>query len=218
MSQKLTKSIDLLELLKDGRHHARTENGVVQILDSVTGNIVAMFTDPNNPPTNLVESALPSGNTVWIQEGMNPLAGGRREIVYSPLVIDLLCQAIAEGGSLTELCRNDRRFPLYSTLRRWARSHPWIDEALAQARRDRAEYLRDQALAEAQQAEGKDPISGSQLRVDTYKWAAGVDDGKYSPKAKVEATINQPTQIVVMTGIDRTPLPAAIDVTPKEGE
>ena len=39
--------------------------------------------------------------------------------------------------------------------------------------------------------------------MDTYKWAAGVEDRRYTASTKVEATVSVPTQIVVQTGIDR---------------
>lgn len=94
--------------------------------------------------------------------------------------------------------------PSYPTLRAWAKQHPWIDEHLNQARRDRAETLRDKAVFTAETSESKDPIDSAALKVDTYKWAAGVDNEKYNPKTKVEATISTPTQIVVYTGIDRS--------------
>lgn len=206
-----SKQVDILELLKDGRHFAEKRGDRVHIIDSLTGNSIVMYVDTRTGgiPTQFVETGLPNGATAWIQEGINPLALGRREIVYSPVIIDLLCQRIAEGASLTAVCKEEG-MPTYSVLCQWRRHHPEIDASLSHARRDRAEFLRDEALLEAKQAEGRDPISGAQLRVDTYKWAAGVDDGKYSPKAKVEATINNPTQIVVYTGIDR----AVRDVTP----
>lgn len=94
--------------------------------------------------------------------------------------------------------------PRYAQLRMWAKAHPWIDQELDRARRDRAESLRDKAVETAETATARDPVDAASLKVDTYKWAAGVDHEKYNPKTKVEASINTPTQIVVFTGIDRT--------------
>jgi hypothetical protein len=217
MAPENTKDIDLMELLRDGRHFAERRENHIHVVDSLTGHTIALLgPSPQETPSTFSAIELPNGRTVYVQQGINTNVP-TREITYSPLIIDLLCQKIAEGGSLTELCRQ-REYPSYSTLRRWARQHTWIDEALQQARRDRAEYFRDKAVHTAEGAEGRDPISVANLQVDTYKWAAGVDDGKYSPKAKIEASINLPTQIIVKTGIDRTPLPAPqepIDVTPE---
>lgn len=72
------------------------------------------------------------------------------------------------------------------------------------ARIARAEYHRDKVLEEATIAKSyKDPINATQVRIEAHKWAAGVDDSKYKNNAKIEATINVPTQIVVNTGIVR---------------
>lgn len=203
MSNIPSETIDVLELIKDGRHFAETRGNQVFIIDSLTGNTVAMYADTTlGVPTNFERTELANGAVAWVQTGLNPQALERGVVTYNPLVVDLLCQKIAEGGSITKICK-EPNMPTYQTLCRWRRAHPSIDEQLLIARRDRAEYLRDEALAEAQRAEGRDPISGSQLRVDTYKWAASVDHERYNPKTKVEATINAPTQILVYTGIDR---------------
>lgn len=96
--------------------------------------------------------------------------------------------------------------PKYSQLVRWMRVHPWIKQAIEDARLARAEYHRDKVMEEAERAESwKDAIIATQVKIDAHKWAAGVDDAKYKGNAKIEASINVPTQIVVHTGIDRTP-------------
>lgn len=208
-----SKTIDLIELVKDGRHFAEKRGERIHIIDSVTGNTIVVYTDAHNGniPTHFLESALPNGSTVWIQEGINPVVGGLREVAFNPVTVDLICQKIAEGGNLTKIC-TERGMPTYPTFCRWKRAHPWIEEQLESARRDRAEYLRDRAVEEALAADS-DNVGAQSLKHEAMKWAAGVDHGKYSPKAKVEATLNVPTQIIVSTGIDRTP-PAEKDVTP----
>lgn len=94
--------------------------------------------------------------------------------------------------------------PTYAQLRLWARTHPWIDEELERARRDRAETMRDNALDSALEATDKNNAPAQALKTDTYRWLAGIDNEKYNPKTKVEATVNTPTQVIVYTGIDRT--------------
>lgn len=208
-----SKTIDLVELVKDGRHFAEKRGERIHIIDSVTGNSIVIYTDAQNGqvPTHFLESALPNGSTVWIQEGINPVVGGMREITFNPITVDIILQKIAEGGSLTSICKLPG-FPTYPTFCRWKRQHPWIEEALDSARRDRAEFLRDEAMRQALEAD-EDNVSAQSLKHEALKWGAGVDHAKYSPKAKVEATLNVPTQIIVSTGIDRTP-PAEKDVTP----
>lgn len=95
--------------------------------------------------------------------------------------------------------------PSYATLCRWRRIHPWIDERLHEARIDRAERLRDEAMELIEGTIDKDEVAAVTLKHKAKVWAAGVDDpNRYSPKAKIEATVNNPTQILVYTGIGAT--------------
>lgn len=192
-------SVNILDLLKDGKHFSEKRGDKIHIIDSLTGKSVVIYSDPRTSHIPTQFQQLEDGT--YVQLGVNILPE-RREVVYNPVTVDLLCQLIAGGMGLTRACEHPG-MPTYTTVCRWRRHHSWIDEALEQARRDRAEWHRDQALAEAEAASGRDPISGAQLRVDTHKWAAGVDHSRYSPKAKVEATITAPTQIIVHTGIPR---------------
>lgn len=198
-------SEDILDLLRDGRHFANKVGFLTQIIDSLTGDIVVQYTeaDKGGLPVALERNVLPTGETVWTENGRTLDLVSPRTSVYTPVVLDILCQRVAEGGAITEICKQPD-MPTYNVLCRWRREHPEINLALEMARKDRAESMRDKALKTAEGAEGKDPISGDQLRVDTYKWAASTDDAaRYSPKAKVEATVSVPTIIQVNTGIER---------------
>lgn len=158
-----------------------------------------------NRSTNLVEIVDIYTGEVIAKE--NPGVIYRTDIVYSEEVIDVICGLLVNGESLTKICKMPG-MPSYNLFCKWKRIHPHINEQLDNARRDRAEFFRDKLLEEADAAESDDPINAHRLRVEAYKWAAGVDDGKYSPRAKIEATINHPTRIIVHTGINREPLTA----------
>jgi hypothetical protein len=107
-----------------------------------------------------------------------------------------------EGESLAKICKREG-MPPYHVVSRWRRDSGEFKEMMEMARVDRAEMLRDKAMEEAEQADETD-VASRKLKHDAYKWAAGVDDhARYSPKAKVEGTINLPTQIVISTGISR---------------
>ena len=187
-------------------------SGLIEIIDVVTGHIVAVQKDPfdlfNGHRELLVETTMPDGTKVLMQKGVDArsLIMSRGE-PFNQIIVDLICEEIATGGNLTAICKKPG-YPKYSTLERWKREHGHVKEQLEYARNARAEYYRDKALDEAEKAtSSKDDINAHNLRVDTYKWAAGMDDQKYSPKSKVEATLNAPVQIMVSTGIDRTKLP-----------
>ena len=206
MSNTPAHTLNITELLRDGRHFAEKRGDRVHIVDSLTGNTHVLFTDAQDgkQPTKFLEYVAPNGVKTWIEEGVElAVTGGRMVVAFSPQIISIICQKIAEGAAITEICKEEG-MPRYAQLRLWARQHPWIDKEFDQARRDRAETMRDKALTTAETAVAKDPGFAASLKIDTYKWAAGVDHEKYNPKTKVEATLNTPTQIVVFTGIDRT--------------
>ena len=213
--------ININNLLNDGRHFSRKNSiGALEIVDSITGNLIAILADPLKPQP-LVKRILPNGDEAWVEQHLADhvvQAAGRGLMAYAPWIVDVICEKIASGGALTRIC-DEPGMPSYSVFCRWRRKHPHITEQLEEARRDRAEFHRDQAVEEARKADGDNPIEGPRLRIETHKWAAGVDDARFSPRAKVEATISAPTQIIVHTGIDRTsPGVDAKDVTPKISE
>lgn len=203
------KSVDLIELCNDGRHFAEMRNGVVHIIDSITGGVLALQDNLHKPRLSELdqyeEYTLPTGETILVKGGMPAYMADRiKQYPLNEFLIDIICQKLTEGLSLTAICK-EPEMPSYNTLCKWRRQHTWIEEALNRAREDRAEALRDQAVATAMGAD-EDRIQVDKLQVDTLLKAAGYDNTKYSPKAKIEAHITTPTQIIVSTGIDRTPL------------
>lgn len=199
------------DLLQDGKHFAERRGTDLHIINSLTGESTIVMPPPTvKGSIKFIERRLPSGNICWVYDLSVEIEEIRHNTVYNPAIIDLICQRIVDGMSLTEVCKLPN-MPGYSVLCRWRRQEPWIEHALEQARRDRAEAMRDQALAEALAAD-EDNASAQRLKVDTLKWGASVDHERYNPKTKVEATINTPTVIQVVTGIDRTPVEK--DVTP----
>lgn len=210
MNPTTGQPIDLTALLSDGRHFAQRSGDRIHIIDSLTGNSIVVYAQtPAGVPTHFVEHT-ENGVTSWIQEGLQPSAvPAQKTPAFSPAIIHLMCNEIAHGKSITKLC-GTAPYPPYPILRKWARIHPWIDEEFDRARRDRAEYFRDKVIDEAENSESsKDPILASQLKTDVYKWAASVDHEKYNPRAKIEATVNTPTQIIISTGIVRDAVPVA---------
>jgi len=181
---------------------------LIEIIDMESGKILCVQKDAypllNGETELLVDKVMPDGSVVRVQVGIPPEALAlSAPQPFSQITVDLICQKIAEGGSITNVCKQPG-FPSYNVLCQWRKQRPEIEKQLERAREDRAEYLRDMVLCEAERAEStKDPINASTLRVEAYKWAAGVDSAKYSPKAKLEAHINTPMQLIVHTGINR---------------
>lgn len=200
----LPTSLNILELLKDGHHFAELHGNNTHIINAITGVRYVMPTRQTTP-LHFNEHVQPDGTTWYVAEGLseNHLES-RDSIPYNPILVDVICQRIAEGGALTVILKEDDKLPTYAMFSRWRRAYPYIDEHMEKARRDRAEAMRDRAIEAAESAD-EDNVAAQSLKHNAYKWAAGVDDARFSPKAKVEATLTVPTQIIVHTGIDRSP-------------
>lgn len=197
------KSSNILELLQDGTHFAERVGKNTHIVNSLTGSRIVLSSLP------------PAGTPLALEARIDPITGVKhfyevgvgdvqvpQYLAYTPAIIDEMCAKIAEGERLTHLCRKPE-YPSYATLSRWRAAHADIDAKLERARRDRAEHYADSVQTLASEAE-EDTINVTKVQIDAAKWAAAVDaPERYSPRAKVEASIQMPTQIIISTGIDR---------------
>lgn len=188
--------------------NART--GLLEVYDVETGKLMAVQESPSallhsEYHERLVERLLPDGSVVKVEASIDPvrLMDFRFE-EYSSYVVDLICEKLATGGSLTKICKMPG-FPTYSVLCRWKRQDPSVQERLDEARRDRAEAMRDALYDEALSVE-ESSVDSTKVRIDAYKYLAGTDDKvKYGgSKGGVEVGATA-IQIVVNTGIVRTP-------------
>jgi hypothetical protein len=194
---------DIMDLVRRGTHHTAILDGVVHIVDSRTGTSLALTTANPGANERYIPTRTPDGATIWKLESVQHVESTLKPAYYSPIIVDDICRQVAEGGSVSKICNGRNGMPSYNEFCRWRRAHPWIVEALDRAREDRAERLRDEALDLADEAVSVKDAAAQALKVETRKWAASVDSPRYNPKTKVEATLNVPTQIVVMTGIER---------------
>ena len=143
----------------------------------------------------------PKYGWIWVEGEHIPTLEMTKAVPFSYELLGLVAERILDGVPITKICRKPD-MPSYAQLCAWKRSVPGVADILDRARLDRAEALRDEALAAAEDAD-EDNVASQRLKVDTYKWAAGVEDRRYTASTKVEATVSVPTQIVVQTGIDR---------------
>lgn len=214
MSNICKTAPNYLDLLRAGTHFSEKRGAHIHIVESKTGvTTMVLSGDPQNM-VQLTPTTLADGRIVWLEGGISTIVA-QKNITYNPMTLQLLCQKIAEGMGLTRACR-EPDMPSYRTLCQWRRDHPEVREMLEHAYMDRADTLRDEVMERADQAD-EDDVEVRRLQVDVRKWAAGVDHAKYSPKAKIDATIAVPTQIIVQTGIERT-APVERDVTEVEDD
>lgn len=196
--------------------------GLIEIISLDTFEVLAV----QKSPTPLFQArdekmqkyTTSAGREVWIERGLSEDSlGTLLGHPYSEVMVDLICERITEGESLTAICKKPG-FPPYSIVARWMRKHPGVKEAIEQARKDRAEVLRDEALSVVDEAgPDSDEIALAKARSDVRKWAAQMDDKQRFGKDESK-TVTVSAQIVIDTGIRRPGDPGFRDVTPELGE
>lgn len=105
-----------------------------------------------------------------------------RPTIYSAKLADAICQRIAGGELMKNICA-EARMPDASTVYRWSRSNDEFRTALVRAREDRIEYWLDLAIElaetlinEAHGAPGTGEagarVNAVRERINLYKWRA----------------------------------------------
>lgn len=92
-----------------------------------------------------------------------------RPPAYSPELAERVLDLLAEGVTLTAICKLDG-MPARSTVEKWAISIPEFADRYTLARRVSGTMFADDALEESKR-EDVDPAL-LRIRVDTLKWAA----------------------------------------------
>lgn len=193
------------------------DDGLIEIVDEITGEVVALqesLTDIFKlKPDRLAEHQLADGRTVLLEKGLSlDKVAVRQGYAYSSVIADIICQRIAEGESITKICK-DPNMPNYTQLTRWRRIHSDFDEAVVMAMKDRGHYLRDKVVDITDEDLGKNEVPGARLRADIYKWAAEKDNpDTFGSKTKVVGDENAPLRLIIETGV-----PAPRDVVSLDG-
>ena len=125
-----------------------------------------------------------------------------RPSAYSTKIADIICNRLADGMSLREICRADD-MPDRSTVMEWVWDgrHEEFSRRYARAREVQADYLADDII-EIADRDDLDP-NDKRARIDARKWLAG----KLRPKAYGEKITQE------VTGADGAPLVPTLNVT-----
>lgn len=99
------------------------------------------------------------------------MSGLGRPSTFTPEIGDQLCQRIADGENVLDVC-NDPGMPAWSTLCGWRVRNPDFAAAYARARVASAEALEMAALRKSMEATDKDTAAAARVQVDALKWAA----------------------------------------------
>lgn len=180
--------------MNQGRTFFETdEEGRVREVDMITGEIVRQSETVEdlikvNPNTLALEAA--KSRKIW---------------KFHPAYGELICEKVASGLSISEICQL-KGFPSIATLARWRAENPGFNEALTLAKKMRAEIYHDLVVRDMDSDEtvSKDEVPGRKLKFDRLKWLAGVNDPEtYGNRTKISGDSDAPLQIIVGTGIDR---------------
>lgn len=101
------------------------------------------------------------------------MAGGRPS-EFTPEIANEICERIADGESLREICK-DAHMPSRSTVRMWKSASPEFSAQYAHAREEQGDVYAERVIEEALTA---DDAAKGRLRMDALKWAAS----KLAPK------------------------------------
>lgn len=206
-------------MLKRTSTFRQTKTGVLEEYNIETGELIKVHGSTKSVSVaddHYHEVDLSDGRKVLVSSQVNPAKYvNEASIVFSWMVIDLICQRIREGATLTAICKLPG-YPSYSLLCEWRRLHPEIDGYLEQAREDRGEYFADEAI----ELRNIDPYNKTQAddkktNFEILKWGAEKGNrSRYGNSTKVEVSGKvSHAVLVVETGVRKNIEGVVVDET-----
>lgn len=125
------------------------------------------------------------------------MAGGRPSI-FSAELAEEICDRIAKGESVKEICTDKESgwLPGESTVYRWLAENEPFRERYALAREAQADGKFDEAWNIAKTATAES-VQVARLQVDTIKWqAAKLAPKKYGDSVKIDGAVGVTVEIV----------------------
>lgn len=137
-----------------------------------------------------------------------------KDYQYTPERGMMVCEAIRSGMTIMQM-NQDSRFPPSSAIYYWMSKHKEFSLRYEQAFRQRGDFFHDKAIDIALSTGSKEEATVNKLKVDTLKWAAERADPERFGQKKADISINQPSVIVLNTGIDREGAPTIEELLSK---
>jgi hypothetical protein len=193
------------------------EDGTLELIDPETGQVFAR--EKRNPKAlalgkgknafihqnermHFVMDA--QGRKVWCPKGTNPDQLPRIVYPYSEITCDHVCDLISQGSTMDEIGKMEG-MPPSRILWKWMQKYPEFRRDVKEARKIRAEVFHDKAIATAKGSK-ESRVQSDRLKVDTYKWAAEVNDREtYGKQTKLTGDPEKPIGFLLDTGIRRDP-------------
>lgn len=139
-----------------------------------------------------------------------------RQTLYTPELVERICERLANGESLIAICRGDPEMPAPCTVYRWLRRFPDFNEMYVDAPEFQGDYLFDEAREVALSAHAGN-VAARRLHFDVIRWqTARLAPNKYCERLVVHEGINeeliQPMTVVIRKFTDDP------NATPEEAE
>lgn len=167
----------------DTFYYRNKETGLLELIDCLTGQILARERAPG--------------------EAMEEIRSAPGKFLYNEVTAHELCNLVADGHPLTELCKRPD-MPDYGIVRQWRIRVPVFAAMLEQAYKDRGETHRDEMYLKSKQEYAKDDAPRKRNEIEVLKYLIQADNPeRYSITQKIDKQVTS-TKIVIETGIRRT--------------
>lgn len=198
MSRKLKKEV-LKEIVEE----------VLPVIPEHPKDLIYLY----NKRTNEFDVIDPNTGLMVSQE--SSLSRQFKDYVYTPQTGMMICEAIRAGMTILQI-NLDPRFPPSSAIYYWMSKHKEFQLRYEQAFRQRGDHFHDKAIDIALSTGSKEEATVNKLKVDTLRWAAERADPERYGQKKADISINQPSVIVLNTGIDREGAPTIEELLSKK--
>lgn len=129
-----------------------------------------------------------------------------RPSIYTPEIIEYICEQLAEGIPLAEICRAPD-MPRPGTVRLWMRNDEKINDAIACAREDGEDRITaDIRLIARKKGDSTDDVARDKLIIDTdLKLLAKWNPKKYGDRMAFAGDAENPMEMKHSGKIEMTP-------------
>jgi hypothetical protein len=143
-------------------------------------------------------------------------------LLYSPKMIDKICNYIIEGKSVNAICRM-RGMPNRTTIGKWLEKYPEFSDRYIRAKQIQTYFNADELMDMAKDCDGNSSsaVQKAKLLVDTQKWISSrmlpKIYGEQTKQIQVEQVINTKALDEVLDKVKSLSQPKPkelIDITP----
>ena len=116
------------------------------------------------------------------------MAQGNHKTLYSPEMVDTICDLIRRGVSVSQIEQMDG-MPSWCSIAVWLRKYPEFQQKYVLAREDQADFMDGMIFDEAMKADAEN-YNATKVRLDALKWrAAKLKPKVYGERSSVDVKV-----------------------------